>query len=151
GHGRAESSADGVPFAIVLQSVGGIEPGNFKEFVCGKILIIRDAICIHAILAIKNERAFDDIAARGQIDEILVSRTTREKNRQRDKAKSPANFQHPVFFLHAPSFFNSSQLPVICRRCVLMEKPRRRVISLSSFSILSLSNSTIFSQSLQMM
>src|SRR5258707_15509601 len=59
--------------------------------------------------------------------------------------------QHPLFFLQAPSFFNSSQLPVICNRCVLMENPSWRVISFSSFSILSLSNSTIFSQSLQMM
>src|SRR5579872_5717655 len=59
--------------------------------------------------------------------------------------------QHPLFFLHAPSFFNSSQLPVICNRCVFTEKPNLRLISLSSFSILSLSNSTIFSQSLQMM
>src|SRR5439155_20574073 len=58
--------------------------------------------------------------------------------------------QH-VFFLHSPSFFNSSQVPLICSRCDLTAKPRRWLIWLSSFSIRLLSNSTILSQSWQMM
>ena len=50
----------------------------------------------------------------------------------------------------APSFRNSSQVAVICRRWALTEKPSRRLISFSSCSIFWLSNSTIFPQSWQM-
>src|SRR5262245_18721645 len=49
-----------------------------------------------------------------------------------------------LFFLHAPSFFNSSHVPVICSRCDLTSNPSRWLISFSIFSIFLLSNSTIF-------
>ena len=56
-----------------------------------------------------------------------------------------------ALFLQAPSFFSSSQLAVIWRRWERTEKPSLWEISLSIWSILLLSNSTIFSQSWQMM
>jgi hypothetical protein len=58
--------------------------------------------------------------------------------------------QHALF-LHVPSFFICSQDPVIWSRWLLTLNPSFSDISVSSRSIFSLSNSTIRSQSLQMM